>query len=184
MDICLQLARFSAMETERLLLTPFRFSDEEAFWQISQSPSNVRFVFPSPKTKEESTMLMVTQFMKAPLGSWAIRLKQDDMLIGMIRLEKLDWTKKTCEIGYLLKESEWGQGYMTESLKTIVFILFYECQLKSLHLIIHTENKASQRVAQKAGFSLKRRYKGSDRYTHQVRTYLEFVLDRKDYTYE
>ena len=38
----------------------------------------------------------------------------------------------------------------------------------------HLENTASQKVAQKSGFVLSRRFKGSDRYTRKMRDYLEF----------
>ena len=41
-------------------------------------------------------------------------------------------------------------------------------------IITHLENQASQKVAQKAGFSLFRQFKGSDRYTRKMRDYLEF----------
>ena len=36
------------------------------------------------------------------------------------------------------------------------------------------ENSASQKVAQKSGFKLYRRFKGSDRYSRKMRDYLEF----------
>ncbi|MDU3085122.1 MAG: GNAT family protein, partial [Streptococcus mitis] len=43
-----------------------------------------------------------------------------------------------------------------------------------LSIITHLENEASQKVALKAGFSLFRQFKGSDRYTRKMRDYLEF----------
>ena len=184
MNIWTRLAQFATFETERLILRPFAFTDERDFWEITKRPSNLRFIFPSPKTKEESTAMMVEQFMPSPLGVWAIELKDRQQMIGAIRFEKLDYHEGTCEIGYFLKESEWGCGYMTEALKNLVFLAFYELKLRYLTIVTHEENKASQRVAQKAGFTFLRDYKGSDRYTHQMRSYTEYGLSRKDYRYE
>ncbi|MCS4487787.1 GNAT family N-acetyltransferase [Streptococcus sciuri] len=184
MNIWMGLAQFATFETERLILRPFTFTDERDFWEITKRPSNLRFIFPSPKTKEESSRLMVERFMRMPLGIWAIELKTNQQMIGAISFDKLDCYDETCEIGYFLKESEWGCGYMTEALKNIVFLAFYELKLARLTIITHEENKASQRVAQKAGFTLLRYYKGSDRYTHQMSSYAEYALSRKDYHYE
>ena len=49
---------------------------------------------------------------------------------------------------------------------------------QTLILQAHLENKASQRVAEKAGFSLYRQFKGSDRYTRKMRDYVEFRRKR------
>ena len=42
------------------------------------------------------------------------------------------------------------------------------------------KNIASQQVALHAGYSLKRQFKGSDRYTRKMRDYYEFCIDRGD----
>jgi len=43
------------------------------------------------------------------------------------------------------------------------------------------ENVASQKVALHAGYSLKRQFKGSDRYTRKMRDYYEFCIDRGEW---
>ncbi len=53
--------------------------------------------------------------------------------------------------------------------------------LKRLYIITHLENKASQRVAEKTGFSCRRQFKGSDRYTRKMRDYLEFCYEKGDF---
>lgn len=44
-------------------------------------------------------------------------------------------------------------------LKNTCFLSFRELGLQNLHVIAHAENIASQRVAQKSGFRLKRQFK-------------------------
>lgn len=51
-------------------------------------------------------------------------------------------------------------------------------------MIAHAENIASQRVAQKSGFRLKRQFKGSDRYSRKMRDYVDYQLSKGDYRYE
>ena len=73
---------------------------------------------------------------------------------------------------------------MTECLKTLAFLSFQELGLQNLHVIAHAENIASQRVAQKSGFRLKRQFKGSDRYIRKMRDYVDYQLSKGDYRYE
>lgn len=122
--------------------------------------------------------------MKEPLGVWAIEDKKSHKMIGCIRFEKIDLNRSSAEIGYFLNQQFWGQGLMTESLKTLCFLSFKEFGFKELHVIAHEENLASQRVAQKSGFKLKQRFKGSDRYTRKMRDYVDYQISKGDYRYE
>ncbi|MGT2929555.1 GNAT family N-acetyltransferase [Streptococcus dentasini] len=176
MDIWTVLGQYAQLETRRLWLRPFRFEDREDFFTIAHNPDNLAFIFPLQASQAESDYILVHYFMKEPLGIWAIEDKASKRMIGAIRLEKLNLTKHHAEIGYFINQDFWGQGLATESLQSIVFLAFQECQLRSLSIITHQENLASQRVAQKAGFRLVRRFKGSDRYSHKMRDYLEFQL--------
>jgi len=95
-------------------------------------------------------------------------------MIGSIKFEKIDEIKREAELGYFLKKDYWGQGYMTEVVKSLCDLSMAELGLKQLSIITHLENLASQKVAEKSGFNLYRRFKGSDRYSRKMRDYLEF----------
>ena len=112
--------------------------------------------------------------MKSPLGIWAICDKKQEKMIGSIKFEKIDEIKKEAELGYFLNKEYWSQGYMTEVVTNIRDLSIEELCLKQLSIVTHMENSASQKVAQKSGFKLYRRFKGSDRYSHKMRDYLEF----------
>lgn len=112
--------------------------------------------------------------MKSPLGIWAICDKKTEKLIGAIKFEKLDEIRKEAEIGYFLRKDFWSQGYMTEAVTKLRDLSMTEFDIKQLLIVTHLENTASQKVAQKSGFVLSRRFKGSDRYTRKMRDYLEF----------
>ncbi len=184
MDIWTLLGRYASFETERMYLRPFTYKDSQDFFEICSNPDNLRFIFSSHATREESDFLMVHYFMKEPLGVWAIEDKKTRKMIGCIRFEKLDHNRMTTEIGYFMNQAFWGKGLMTECLKTLAFLSFQELGLQNLHVIAHAENIASQRVAQKSGFRLKRQFKGSDRYSRKMRDYVDYQLSKGDYRYE
>ncbi|WP_314006801.1 GNAT family N-acetyltransferase [uncultured Streptococcus sp.] len=174
MNIWTKLAEFSFFETDRLYLRPFFFSDSKAFYEIAANPENLQFIFPTQASLEESQFTLANYFMKSPLGVWAICDQKTQQMIGSIKFEKIDEIKKEAEIGYFLKKDTWSQGFMTEVVTKLSQLSFQEFGLKKLTIITHVENKASQKVALKAGFSLFRQFKGSDRYTRKMRDYLEF----------
>lgn len=184
MDIWTRLGRYASFETERMYLRPFTYKDSQDFFEICSNPDNLRFIFPSCATREESDFVMVYYFMKEPLGVWAIEDKKTHKMIGCIRFEKLDPSRMTAEIGYFMNQAFWGEGLMTECLKTLAFLNFQELGLQNLHVIAHAENIASQRVAQKSGFRLKCQFKGSDRYSRKMRDYVDYQLSKGDYHYE
>ncbi|AXQ78345.1 N-acetyltransferase [Streptococcus chenjunshii] len=184
MDIWTELGRYAFWTTERLIMRPFAFSDRDDFWAICSNPQNLNFIFPAQASRYESDYLLVHYFMKAPLGIWAIEDKETGKMIGAIRFEKLNSLSQITEIGYFLHRDFWNQGYMTECLQTLVYLSFTAMDLKALKVIIHQENAASHRVAQKSGFRLTREFKGSDRYSHKMRSYAEYQILKGDYHYE
>lgn len=174
MNIWTKLATYSFCETERLALRPFFFTDIYDFHQIASDAENLRFIFPAQASIEESQYALANYFMKSPLGIWVICHKKDGKMIGSIKFEKIDEIKREAELGYFLKKDYWGQGYMTEVVKSLCDLSMAELGLKQLSIITHLENLASQKVAEKSGFNLYRRFKGSDRYSRKMRDYLEF----------
>lgn len=184
MAIWLKLAQFASLETQRLYLRPFRFEDRDEFYQIASNPENLSFIFPPVPNRAACDEMLVEAFMRQPLGIWAIEDKGSGLLLGAIRFEKVNEKNRQAEIGYFLRKEYRNKGLMTEALKNLVFLAFYELELKEILLKIHAENKASQSVAKKAGFSAKRQYRGSDRYSRKTRDYIDFILTLKEYRLE
>lgn len=178
------LAKYASFETQRLICRPVRFEDSAAFYEMVSDPDNARFILPLTIDRSQSDDLLVQTFMTQPLGVWGICQKPNDALIGLIRLERLDVKHSRAELGYLLNRASWGQGLMTEAVKTLAFLAFHELALKQLTIVCHQDNVASQKVAEKAGFHLVNRHRASDRYSHQIGTYLTYQLTSGEYRYE
>ena len=178
MTIWTNLAALAELETQRLLLRPFTYADCHAFYKIVSNPDNLAFIFPVQTTEQEARDLMVAMFMKEPLGKWAILDKKSQAFLGAISFEKLNEQTRQAELGYFIQKEAWGQGLATEAVKTLSFLALYQLGLTDIHIIAHLENRASQRVAEKAGFVLLRQFKGSDRYSRKMRTYRHYHLTK------
>lgn len=184
MSIMLALAEFASFETNDLSFRPFTYADLDDFSEMVLNPRVMCFIHPGYQTRADVANLLVSAFLKEPLGKWAIVNKQTHQVIGAIRLENYHQGDRRAELGYFLSERYWRQGLMSQSLKTLSFLCFKAFDMRRLEIVVHEENKASQRLAESCGFILKERFKGSDRYTHKMRRYNRLELRREDYKYE
>jgi ribosomal-protein-alanine N-acetyltransferase len=110
-------------------------------------------------------------------GWWAVDIGQEKVFIGWAGLQYLPETDET-EIAYLLDSSYWGKGLGTEAARAGVQYGFKQLGLDQIVAIVHPENIASQRVAQKAGlvFTNESVYFGMDCFRYE--------LSRKDFDAE
>lgn len=83
--------------------------------------------------------------------SYALWTK-DGKLIGTCQSENLNYDRQEAEIGYLLFEEYTGKGYMTEAVKALEEKLF-SYGFNRLTIAIDSENKASENVAVRCGFT-------------------------------
>lgn len=86
------------------------------------------------------------------LGSeknWFIIEKKDGTKIGFIGTH---FFAEMLEIGYALIPTERSHGYCTEAVKIMVDYLFLSKNIVRIQAAAHSENKASQKVLEKAGF--------------------------------
>ena len=66
------------------------------------------------------------------------------------------------ELGYQLYDGgHAGQGYVTEAVQLLVDYLFATKKEHRIHLVIHPDNAASRRVAEKCGFTLEGTARGA-----------------------
>ena len=75
--------------------------------------------------------------------------KKDGTMIGLICQFK---DRGDVGIGYMLVANERGKGYGTEAVQLIVDYVFLKRDIVRIQAETHPDNKASQRVLEKAGF--------------------------------
>lgn len=171
------------LETERLILKMFTLDDAEDVYAYASNPNVGPPAGWSPhKSVEESREIIRDIFM--PPEAWAIRIKGDDRVVGVIALEpdRLRPDADSRELGYNLAEEHWGKGYMTEAAREVLRFAFMELGLEQVGICTSRVNKRSQRIIEKCGFTyegtLRRCYKT---YDGSLRDSLIFSMLKEEY---
>ena len=142
------------IETDRLLLRPFRESDAEAFFECCQNPNIGNNAGWKPhRSLEESQEILRSVFISQP-GIWAITLKEDGRLIGSVGIipDPKRENPQARMLGYWLDESHWGKGYMTEAVQSVLDYGFNTLQLNLITANCYPHNERSQKVLKRHGF--------------------------------
>jgi RimJ/RimL family protein N-acetyltransferase len=74
------------------------------------------------------------------------------MIVGSISVFHADWDVRSAEIGYGVRSSERGKGYACEALGALSRWALTAGGIQRAWLTANTDNAASVRVAEKAGF--------------------------------
>jgi RimJ/RimL family protein N-acetyltransferase len=91
-------------------------------------------------------------------------------LLGSVSLMRLDWEHRRAEVGYWLARDARGQGHATRAVQLICEWGFDALALERIELHAATGNAASQRVAERAGFTREA----------VLRSYLRATYERQD----
>jgi RimJ/RimL family protein N-acetyltransferase len=74
------------------------------------------------------------------------------VIVGAIGLFHADWEARSTEVGYGVRSNQRGQGYATEALAAVTRWALTAGGIQRVWLTANTDNVASVRVAEKAGF--------------------------------
>ena len=144
------------METERLVLRPWRESDAEALFKYASDPDvGPRAGWPPHKSVEESLQIIKTVFNTPTM--WAVELKETGEAIGCVgylpaSASNLQIPDDQCEVGYWIGKPYWGRGICTEALRLVIDYCFNVKHCTVLWGDFFPSNPASGRVMTKCGF--------------------------------
>jgi ribosomal-protein-alanine N-acetyltransferase len=149
----------ATLETDRLRLRPFAREDVDAFAVICSDPEVMRY-YTSLWTREDAQAFVERQIASLEQRGYsllAVIHKQDDRFIGYCGLlhQHLEWGDEV-EVGYMLDKAYWGRGLATEAARACMLDAFQRLGLRRLISLIHPENHASIRVAEKNGLRYER----------------------------
>lgn len=151
------------LETERLILRPFKLSDAEQVQKLADRKEVAATVnLPHPYTLEMAEGWINTHeaaFQEGRNATYAITLRDSGELIGTIGL--MDFTKRSnhARIGFWIGLPYWNKGYCTEAGKAVLEYGFVERGLNRIHTAYMINNPASGRVLKKLGMV----YEGTQR---------------------
>ena len=144
-----------------ITLRPWHINDLENLVALANNPNiarNLTDQFPSPYTKENGLKFIEFANSGEPQRIFAIDL--DGQSIGGIGLHpQSDIERKNAEIAYWLGEPFWGNGIISKVIPQIVDYGFANLDLHRIFGRAFGRNIASQKVLEKAGFSLEAKLK-------------------------
>lgn len=147
---------FHELETERLLLRRVVESDVNEVFALRSNAETMQYI-PRPLVTSNEEALehirMIEDKIVADEGiNWAITLKGNSKLLGIIGHYRIKPEHYRSEIGYMLLPDYQGKGIVTEAIKTVVAYGFDQMKLHSIEAIIDPANTASAMVLEKNGF--------------------------------
>lgn len=93
----------------------------------------------------------------------------NEVLVGIIGFNNLDFQHKIGYIGYWLAENYQGRGIMTTAVSAVVTYGFTELSLNRIELRAASENKPSRAIAERLGFTQEGRIRQAEwLYDHYV----------------
>jgi [ribosomal protein S5]-alanine N-acetyltransferase len=142
---------------EGIVLRPWSIRDAGQLSVIADNKKiagNLRDGFPSPYSlKDAEEWLNIILPENYPPRFFAITIEKQ--LVGSIGIvSKTDIYRKNFEIGYFLAEKHWGQGITTKAIKAATSYAFKDFDIIRVYAEPFSDNAASRKALEKAGFSL------------------------------
>lgn len=174
------------IETERLILRPWRETDAESLFKYAKDPDIGPIAGWPPHTSVENSLDVIRTVFAAP-EIYAVVLKDTNEPIGCCGIMFADGLhsaeKKNgeAEIGYWIGKPYWGQGLIPEAVKALLERSFTELGLDAVWCGYYDGNSKSKRVCEKSGFRYHHTNTDVTSPLGDKRTEHFYVMTRKDY---
>jgi RimJ/RimL family protein N-acetyltransferase len=151
----------AVIETPRLRLRHFVEADLEPLAELMANPDFMRFstgVFTREATARFLFERLIAPAREGLPSQFAVILREEDRLIGYCGFfpQTVDDVSEI-EIGYRLHPGCWNRGLATEAARAVRDYAFEVLKLDRVISLIHPDNHASRRVAEKNGMMLEKR---------------------------
>lgn len=144
------------LKTERLVLRPLSRGDVDALVDLHADPRVNRFVPAYSRERALGRLAEIEeQWSERGHGLCAVELRETGEFIGRCGLNY--WPQfDEVEAGWTFSPAVWGRGYATEAAAASVSWGFSHLRLRFVTAMIHPDNAASVRVAERLGFTPRR----------------------------
>ena len=144
------------IETERLILRPWRESDLPDFYAYASHPDVGIHAGWNPHRSMEESKQILAMFIREK-KVFALELKETGKVIGSLGLEEPNPDPVADgygrEIGYVLGKEYWGRGLMPEAVRAVIGYCFDVLHYDYLTCSHFLRNDRSRRVIEKIGFT-------------------------------
>lgn len=175
---------FPILETKRLILRRVSTDDINEIFALRSNPETMKYIPRPLVTNEEEALAhfkMIDDKIETNEGiNWAITLKGNNTMIGLIGHYRIKPEHYRAEIGYMILPEFHGKGIAPEAIKSVVNYGFDTMQLHSIEAVIDPNNQASEKVLQKCGFVKEGHFKENEYYNGQfIDSVIYSLVDRK-----
>ncbi|MCF6131980.1 GNAT family N-acetyltransferase [Flavobacterium wongokense] len=154
------------LETERLIMRPFKFSDADALFAMDSNPKVHEFLGNNPLTEIEQVHDYIksiqNQYTQNGIGRFITEIKETKEVIGWIGLKFITEEENShinfYDIGYRLRKEFWGKGYASEGAKAWLVYAFNEMKITTIYASAHIDNIGSNTILKKIGLQQKEQY--------------------------
>jgi RimJ/RimL family protein N-acetyltransferase len=144
------------LETDRLTLRMWREQDFEPYAEMCADPEIMRYLGGKTFNRLEAwrhMAFLIGHWDLLGYGHWAVEEKASGQFVGRVGfLNPAGWPG--FEIGWTLGRNFWGKGYATEAASRALQFAFDDLDKTHVISLIHPDNKASIRVAERLGETL------------------------------
>ncbi len=160
------------LETQRLVLQPLTVDDVDNLLGIFSDSEAMRY-YPATKNRQETEAWIqwnLDSYSQQGYGLWAAIFKDSGQFVGQcgLVLQRNVEGQDEVEIGYSFLRKYWNRGFATEAASASRDYGFEQFGLKRIVSLIHPQNRASRRVAEKVGMSYE---KEIDRWNKRICVY-------------
>ena len=170
------------LTTERLRLRPFAARDIDDYAELYADRDVLRYLNGGPEPWDRGRAWRHMAFVMGHWqlrgsGTWALEQKETGAFVGVVGFsEPAGWPG--LELAWTLARRWWGHGYATEGARAALAHAFDAWRKDRVISLIHPENRASIRVAERLGERLQ------DRIEHLGREMLCYGVDRESWSLE
>jgi len=127
------------LESNRLNLVSTELDDEEVNELLKASPDIVN-------------MSEANFYPDGTPTEMLFRIEQNSTLIGFIKLSRIRWGNRKCELSILIDKRRQGRGLASEAMESVINYAFNEMRFHRLEAEVIEFNKASIKLIEKFGF--------------------------------
>ncbi len=148
----------STIETERLLIRPWKLEEVDRFFDIYRREEVSRWFSAGPMRDREEAVERMQRALAAlaldpRFGSWAIVERDAGVPAGTVLLKPLPDGEGEIEIGWHLHPDSWGRGYASEAATALLARGFTD-GLEEIWAVVDPANERSASVCTRIGMRL------------------------------
>ena len=148
---------FKELETERMLLKNISCEDREFIFSQFSDDIVSKYLFDAEPLVDIQGADEIIKYYLQPdprsIHRWILTRKSDKNKMGTCGFHCWNCNAGTVEVGYDLKETFWGNGYMQEAMKEIITFAIQNMNIKRIDACVYIANSKSIAVVERLGFS-------------------------------